>query len=126
MANFYKDIRLTNIPANKVLTVDNNGIIQAATTNVTDIASDALVQNINNSLNMTSANVTNLQSDVGGLHGDVSGINNSIVMINGNVSNINNSMVNVTADISNLANRVSALEDATNDISARLTNINGE
>ena len=28
MANFYKDIKLTNIPANRVLTVDNNGIVK--------------------------------------------------------------------------------------------------
>lgn len=119
MSNFYKDIKLTNIPANKVLTVDANGIIQAGTTNINDIASDAVMQSINNSLNLTSANVTNLQNDV-------SNIDNSVVILTGNVSNINNSMINVNADISNLSNRVSALEDATNNISARLTNINGE
>lgn len=105
MANFYKDIKLNNVEANKVLTVGADGVIKATTTNINDIASASEVQNISNNLNAVVTNVTNLQNDVG---------------------TINNNMANIVVNISNLDNRVSSLENATATISSRLTNINGE
>lgn len=98
MANFYKDIKLNNVEPNKVLTVGADGTIQATSVNINEIASTTAVENLTN-------NVTNITN---------------------NVTNLQNAITNINIDISNLDNRVASLENATADISARLTNINGE
>ena len=126
MANFYKDIKLNNVEANKVLTVGADGVIKATTTNINDIASASEVQNISNNLNAVVTNVTNLQNDVGTISNNLNTVVTNVTNLQNDVGTINNNMANIVVNISNLDNRVSSLENATATISSRLTNINGE
>jgi len=50
MANFFKNLKITNGQAGKVMTVDNNGVLTSSNKNVSDLAdtttTDALDQRI--------------------------------------------------------------------------------
>ena len=72
MSNFFKDIRLNNMPSNMALALDENGIIKTTNVNINDVASASETQNTLNIINMNIQNVTNL------LNNSVSNISNDI------------------------------------------------
>ena len=130
MSEILKDIRLNNMPANRALALDNNGVIKTTNVNINDVASATelhnTIQNVANLSNAFNITTDNLSNQINIVNNNLNNAQNDISNLYNVTTNTNLNVSNIVKNISNLDNRVTDLESATNLISSRLSNINGE